>query len=220
MTLGDLKLMLQEDFARYDKEQSGWYTKWINRAIKKICQDRSWNCMRKTTNATIASGFSNVQLPSDFKELQNERPAVFLISSDGSETKAPVSVTSRAYMDEHSQALWPSVSTGSQSHLEAFIEQTSSGSYIFNIDETVDQDVVYRLQYFGFFNDLVNDLESNYITNNYEDMLISKIKEIAFLSVNDPIAADFMALYKNYLQEAWRDDQGRKHSGRKLRMGG
>ena len=123
-------------------------------------------------------------------------------------------------MDEHSQALWPSVSAGSQSHLEAFIEQTSSGSYIFNIDETVDQDVVYRLQYFGFFNDLVNDLESNYITNNYEDMLISKIKEIAFLSVNDPIAADFMALYKNYLQEAWRDDQGRKHSGRKLRMGG
>lgn len=222
MNFGDLKLMLQEDFARYDKEQSGWYPKWINRAIKKICQDRSWNFMRSTANVTISSGSSSTNLPSDFKELQNERPAVFLISANGDATNTPVRITSRAYLDDHNTAtMWPQGwGGGSQSNLEAFIEQTVSGTYNLHTASELDQDAVFRVQYYGFLSELLNNTDSNYITNNYEDMLIAKIKEIAFLSVNDPIAADYMTLYKNYLQEAWRDDQSRKHSGRKLRMGG
>ena len=214
--------MLQEDFARYDKEQSGWYTKWINRGIRKICQDRSWNCMRKSANVTISSGSSSVNLPADFKELQNERPAVFYCDPANAENKTPVRITSRAYMDDHDTGmLWPPAwAAGSQTALEAFIEQSSTGQYTLNVDDNLSQDATYRVQYFGFFDDLVNNADSNYITNNYEDMLTCKIKEIAFLSVNDPIAADFMTVYKNYLQEAWRDDQNRKHSGRKLRMGG
>lgn len=214
--------MLQEDVNRPDKEESGWYTKWTNRALRRIQQDRNWNFMRTTAQVTVTSGNSSVSLPANFKELASERPAVFVQQEGSSNPWVPVKVTSRSYADSHNTDLyWPaSWSASSPSYFEVFIEQAADGTWTLNLVADVNEDVVFRIQYFAFADDLSADGDSNYLTNNYEEMVEAKVKEIAFTSINDPIATDFMAIYRSHRAEAWRDDQARKHGGRRLRMGG
>lgn len=222
MQLSEFILALQEDVTRYDKEASGWYPKWVNRALRRIQQDRSWNCMRKTAEITVLNGTRSIALPADFKELARETPAVFLQSTDTASPWVPVRVTSRSHMDSKSvNNVWPASGVaGAQAGLECFIEQAADGTWTFFVEEDLTQDTTFRIEYYGFLPDLAADEDANHLTNAYEEMVMAKVKEIAFLAVNDPIAADFAQVYRGYLSEAWRDDQRRRHSGRVLRMGG
>lgn len=216
MTFLQLKTMLQEDFNRKDKE-TVFYPLWINRALKQIQRDHSYTCMRSRTNLTISSGNSSANLPSNFKELLSERRSIFLSSG------VPVSVESRENIKVHDYMLTGSVSNASEREANGksvFIESDSSGQWSLNITSDAAEDLVYDVAFYGFLADLSDDSDSNFFTNNYPTMLEHKIKSIAFGSINDPLAGDFEAFYREERREAIRQDKASKLKGRKLRMGG
>jgi len=76
------------------------------------------------------------------------------------------------------------------------------------------------VSHFRFTNDLVNDSDTNFLLQDYPDLVESKVKAIAFASLNDPIMASFESLAAGQLSEAVITDNRRQYRGRALRMGG
>lgn len=217
MTKAEFIQVLQSAVARSDKETEGWYPKWVNRALRQIQKDRSWNCMFATYDVVFTSGAFGVVMPDNFKELHSAQPSVFV--KDGTDL-FPVTVTSRS---EHARfnagSVWPNSGT-STSNLEMFLESATIGLWSLNVKDAPTQDINLRVHYFGFLDDLSADGDSNFLTTEYPDLCLAKVKEIAFTDLNDPIAVDFMTIYQNKLAEAIRDDNRRRYSGRRMRMGG
>jgi hypothetical protein len=220
MTLAEFVQVLQGSFSRSDKEAEGWYPKYVNRALRQIQKDRSWNCMFATTDLTIQAGVDGVALPSTFKELHSAQPSVFVHDPAVGSSLIPVTVTSRAEHNRfHAGSLWPPSGTAT-SNLEVFLESGSDGTWSLNVKDSPTDDIVLRVHYYGFLADLALDGDSNFLTTEYPDLCLAKVKEVAFMDINDPISIDFLNLYQQKLPEAVRDDSRRRYSGRRMRMGG
>jgi hypothetical protein len=71
--------MLEIGIARDDLASE--YDNWINRGIRAVQRDHSYNCMRHVDTVTMASGTSSVLLPSDFKELQPQKGSVSIFDA-------------------------------------------------------------------------------------------------------------------------------------------
>lgn len=224
MTFGDLKLMLAQDVNRADKE-TVWYPIWINRAIRRIQMSSNFSAMKARSPITIVAGQSSALLGSQFKELTPELSPVTVVdpSLPATHSELPCEVTSRESLINYRAAanvptIPPNV-RGRLSGLPVFLENTSSG-WTINIAGIADEDINFKVSHFRFSDDLVNDSDTNFLLQNYPDLVENKVKAIAFAALNDPLAASFENLAAAQMSEAVLTDNRRQNRGRALRMGG
>lgn len=224
MTFLNLKTMLAQDVNRADKE--ALYPVWINRALRKIQTDASFACMKDRQDVTISAGSTSALLPARFKELYPEQHPVAVVSPGlgaGIAAEIPCEVTSREDVVSHRvSSLLPvrqASFSGSLIGYPVWIEHTASG-WALNIADPASENLTFRVAHYAFLPELSADGDTNYLTLNYPDLVENKAKAIAFMAVNDPIAAQFEAMAAKLLVEAVLDDKRRASRGRVLRMGG
>lgn len=185
----------------------------INEALKDLQIRRSWICMKDEIQITIPAGSDSIQLPDNFKELQNPRESIHLIYNDGSGDRLlPVEVTTRADQLQRIFRL------GRDLWMRVFLDLTNDQKFI-RVGENASQDLPFNLRFYGFLPDLATGTDSNSLTNNYPEMIIARAKAIALASVNDPLAEGMEALTEKRFLEAKTDDGRREISGVTVRMG-
>jgi hypothetical protein len=225
VTFGDLKMMLQQDVNRADKE-TFWYPVWINRALRKIQTDSSFACMRRRAGFTIPASASFVELPENFKELTAELYPVSVVDPaiSGALAEFPCQVISREkilasrvswYANTRAQG-----QQGTLDGLPVWLEMNDNDRWTLNVIEAPATDLNFVVSYYAYLDDLVEDEDENHLTKNYPDLVENKIKAIAFQSINDPIAGQFEGAAMKLRDEAILEDQRRSRRGRVLRMGG
>jgi hypothetical protein len=214
-TLRDLKRVLEVSVMRDDLSE--FHKAWINQALREICQDISFNCMRTSSTVTITSGNSSTLLPADFKELTPARPPVHLIGTDGA--LSPVDVTRREDIIKLRAVFRSPVATSLTGSTQVFIENDGQ-SWTLNLIDDADSDTDFDVSYFRILPNLEDDDDSNYLTITYEDLVESKLKAIAFAKVNDPVSTFWEGKYELAKRRASGDDARRWTRGRRLQMGG
>jgi hypothetical protein len=225
MTFANLKSMLAQDVNRADKE-TVWYPIWINRALRKIQTDVSFSCMRGRATVTIPANQTSAALPARFKELTAEQYPVTMANpslGSGAAAEVPCEVVSREHLTTFRvSGLLPARQAnalGSLSGYPVWVEYAPAG-WTLNILDPASEELNFSVSHHAFLPDLVADGDTNYLTLNYPDLVENKIKAIAFMSLNDPIAAQFEAISAKLLREATLDDERRRTRGRVYRMGG
>jgi hypothetical protein len=214
-TLRDLKRVLEVSVMRDDLSE--FHEAWINQALREICQDVSFNCMRTSDTVTISSGTSSALLPANFKELTPSRPPIHLVGTDGA--LSPVDVTRREDIIKLRSVFRSPIATSQTGSTQVFIENNGE-SWTLNIIGDADSDTAFDVSYFRILPDLEDDDDSNYLTTTYEDLVESKLKAIAFAKVNDPLSTFWETKYEIAKRRASGDDARRWTRGRRLQMGG
>lgn len=205
--------MLDISIARDDL--SGEYTSWINRGVRAVQRDHSFNCMRHVSNITMTAGTSAVVLPGDFKELQPKKhkvgPVTLYTPTQG---YFSVEVTSR-------EALIGAAPMARGTETQARVYESNDGNQAFlNFLDNTQADATFSVSYFRFLPPLVADTDENYLTREFEEMVQAKIKQIAFSSINDPQAVTELALYETEKRKAIAFDAKQRAQGQNIRMGG
>jgi hypothetical protein len=225
MNVLDLKATLDREVQRPD--MSFKYLTWINRALKKITQDFSWNCMRHSETVTVLSGESSVKLPDDYKEMTPEESPVHLRHSEatGKIRWVPSKLsTFEELARKDAMLLFPyapqSVITDKFGIPVYTSVEGDEQVWYLNVFGTADADLPFRVSYFRFLPRLESDTQSNYLTREYEEMVEAKLKATAFMSLNDPVAADFEGLYRDMARLARAANELQRFQGRTLRFGG
>ncbi len=164
-------------------------------------------------------------LPADFKALTPGRSPIFMQATEADITGTPKWLPCDVLRQEEllrrdAALLLPRrLQTLSRRGPDVYL-QTNGVDWSFNIIDVLGSSVVFKISYYRILPDLQNDRDSNYLTNYYEEMVINKIKAVAFEDVADPIAADFEQLYEVKKKKAQLSDARRWVAGRKLQMGG
>jgi hypothetical protein len=213
------KDVLAEDVNRSDKEHR--YADWIRQGIRKVQQDVSWNCMRRSGDTVISAGSLQAALPADFKEFTPEATPVHIKSNN---TFFPVLVTTfeaMAAANAGRERLIIHPGSGRSDSVPVYLSyETPMAQPFLNMFDNASETLTFRVSYFGFLPDLQADEDENYLTVNYTEMVEAKIKSVAFKAINDPVAAEFEAEYQRLKIEAEGDDARRRYQGRTLKMGG
>lgn len=217
MTLFDLINTLEVAIGRGDLE--GMYRTWVNRALRSIQHDNDFNCMRSSVTPTILNGETSVPLPSDFKQFTTSDSPVCL-STNGAHL--PCLLT----FQESTQRL-NSASAGITITREGFSSRgpdvflTNDGNRFFlNIDFPATQNLDFRVSHFRFLPELLEDRDSNHLTTTYEEMVLAKVKSVAFEEISDPLAEQWERTYELKKRKAVLSDQRAWLCGRRLQLGG
>lgn len=216
MTLGELKRMLTVSVSRDDLE--GDYKDWINRGIRAVQRDFSYNCMRHVSQVTMADGTSSVAMPGDFKEMQIERGSVALI--DASNTRIPVDIVTREKLIGLTAMTMPQLVRPSRTTVPKLFLSNDGNQAFLNMLDTTTGPASFEVAYFRYLPNLEADNDENYITREFEDMVQARVKAVAFSVINDPQAATEMGLYKIFKTEAIGFDTKQRTQGRTVQMGG
>lgn len=202
--------MLEIGVAREDL--SGEYTEWVNRGLRAVQRDHSYNCMRHLSNITMTAGTSTVALPGDFKELCPQRGSVSLY--DPTSGYFPCEVVTREKLIQ-GDLVPRDVTFGAR----IFLSNDGNQAFLNFLDNTFSE-VTFSIAYFRFLPPLSADTDENYLSREFEDMVQAKIKQIAFSSINDPQAASELALYEVEKRRAVAFDARQRSQGQLVRMGG
>jgi hypothetical protein len=227
MILQDVRSQMAQDINRIDKEYL--YIPWINQALRSIQTEESWECMRtrNTPQAPLVmqAGSSTVSLPSNFKELTSEQYPISVRDANATSVLAelPCEVISREKLVTYRSSAYippiPANLRGRLDGLPVWVELVNGG-WTLNVLDVAAQNISFIVSYYGFLPELAVDNDTNWFLNNYPELVMNKIKAIAFAAINDPIAATFEKLWRAQIQSAKADDSRRKNRGRVFRMGG
>jgi hypothetical protein len=220
--------VLRSDFNRADKEPL--YPIWINRALRMIQDDGAWSFDRQYADVTITSGSSSAELPENFKELTAEKSPISVFNPDGDSpfTYIPVEIVSREFLERYRSSsvvpVTPIPLRAQREGLRVFVENPmgDSSRWTINMISPAAGDFQFRVYYLGYLPTLTEGgtTKSNRLTIEYPELVIAQMKAIAFAAVNDPIAGDFQALYRDLHRQASLSDWRRRNKGRVFRMGG
>lgn len=206
--------------------------RFVNRAQKKICERRNWSFMRDLINRTIIAQEFSVNMPSDFKELCEERsPVTFNQPTNGA--PLPCYITSRARLDRlNFWSYWPFASTyiGFYTIQYVFMEQrrdppgdnTNDGPWTLNISRWYPNstDITYNISCYRYVPDLVLGTDHNPLTDHGDlgDALINLTKALCYFSEDptDPRGQAAMAIYENAYRSAAYTDARQKVGGQSV----
>lgn len=192
------------------------YGTFINEAIRECENRKSWTTMKDSADVIITSGNKSVNLPTDFKQLQNLRPPVHIILDDpnaGGQILKPVNVT---WAEVEYRRLW--IMGGMAWDVQTWIERTSSTPTL-NIASQASEDLTFRVKYYAYSPVLTADASTNPLELLYPRMVMTKAKEIAFEAINDFEAQEKAALaFEVLFTRASIQDNLSDVSGREGRM--
>lgn len=200
---------------------SNGYADFINQAIKELEDLRSWDCMSTQTNVTLPTGQRSVALPADFKELDarntNGGPIAFVLNDpDHPGAVFPVP----AYFE--AEELRRFFRFGGQlaiafGELRVFLKKDSTGTSIGMVQPALE-DFQFRVDYYHYLPDLVEDVDTSPLAEQYPEMVIAKAKALALASVNDAAAQGNETMASSKFKEASFREARSALQGRDLRM--
>ena len=191
------------------------YGDYINQALREIQNRRSWTFMKNTVQpVTIppSDGNATADLPADFKELQR-RTAVEFIADDGGYIPAEL-VTE----EQQIFRIWAFGGTPITTWPPRVFLLRESTAKLGMIEPLIEP-FSFRVKYFRFLPDLVNDTDTSPFIDAYPRMVFSKARAIAFDDINDPIAESHEEMFEKKLREAIAYDAHGEYAGVTTRMG-
>jgi hypothetical protein len=214
MTFGELKRLLRIGVDRDDL--ADLYGDFVNRAAHDMQVDANWNAMRNLNTITLTAGDLTATMPENFKSVTKLKTPISLVRSDG--TTAPCEIYSREEIDRLrlSFGALAESTTGRDRKLSVFLD-CQDGLWVVGIPTAVDEDLTFRISYFGFLRDMVEDEDSNLLSQNYPDVILERAKMLAFRAVNDPEWKEHAESYIGELQRASRVDSAILAASRKDR---
>lgn len=178
------------------------YLDFVNRAIRDMALHHSFNQMKETGSGTVAMGSTRVQLPTDFKELQDGRMPIFDSVASG---YVPVFVRSeieKLLGSANALGLLPPISY-------IYTQDFSGGVASFNLDLPQNATAAHNvtMQYFGYPAYQTDPTQTTPLLTYYFEVVVLKAFSIAFESISDPIYKVHEAQYITALTEAIQGDK-------------
>lgn len=207
MTLTQLESRMTVGVSRSDIANAGSYVQFLNDAQRQICRDRSWKWMKGKSTLSLTAGQTTLALPTLFKELTSSTSPVHLISGG---VEYPVDVWS---VEKHKRRALSQADTAAACHLDDTVSPA-----VLDFIRPFDSDTSFTVLCYSYPADLVSGSDTNRLTIEHPEMLLALAKSFAFLAVNDPAAADFLALYQKLFDKASAADGYSQISGTQLRM--
>jgi hypothetical protein len=208
------------------------YPSFINEALVEIQRRRSWQCMKQLDFFTIPNNLSAIPLATNdngaatnFKELTLQDSPIHLKAQDLVLTPCdvwPLEKVLRRQARLISNSILYSVymhpDTTRRVSVPVYVQWTG-GNPTLNILFAANGALPFQVSYYGYLPDLVvGTNETNEFTLHFPEMVVSKAKAIAFAAINDPMAADFEALFEKKFMEAAAKDAYQEIAGLQLRM--
>lgn len=200
---------------------SSGYADFINTGIKELCDLKSWDCMSTQTTVTIPTGQKSIALPAAMKELDarntNGGPVAFVL--DDPENPGAVYPVSAYFEAEELRRFFKfggqlAISFG---EMRVFLKKDHTG-YSLGMAAPALEDLTFRVDYYGYLPDLVEDTDVSPLANEYPEMVIAKAKSLALASINDAAAGGADEFAMNKFQQASFKEAHSKLQGRDLRM--
>ena len=200
---------------------SNGYADFINQAIKELADLRSFECMATQVDVTILTGNKSIALPADFKELDarntNGGPIAFVLI-DPANPGAVLPV--QAYFE--AEELRRFFKFGGQlaiafGEMRVFLKIDKNGASI-GMASPALENLTFRVDYFQYLPDLVDDADTSPLADQYPEMVIAKAKALALASVNDGAAQGAEAMASVKFKEASFKEARAQLAGRDLRM--
>jgi hypothetical protein len=196
----------------------------VNQAIKHLCDARIWTFMKTSAEVTIKDGQSGVVLPGNFKELTDPDSAVTTAGLDGN---GPITIqiipkteAQRLYQVGWGRAFpnYRGVKSINANTVPVYLDWDRDVPSL-NFVQPVMGDITFRVDYYGYLEELVEDTDTNALTNSYPELVLSKSKGFLFEIINDDSAAALAEdAVQKYYQRAAAMDSRKRISGVKLRM--
>lgn len=219
MTKGELLRTLEVGVNRPDV--ADLYPKWINQAIRAICQDYSFTFMRHSADVVMDAGSSSTRMPADFKELITDRCSVYV--GDGQGGLVPCDVqresTFRRLLLPDNGVILPANSETFYRGFPVWVDWGSDSVSLATIARTMTA-LTFTVKYHRYLPELQDLKDDNSLTRNYPEMMKAKLKAVAFEELNDDTAVEFETLYESKLEKAKFHDANTLLKGRVNRMGG
>ncbi len=208
------KTIQRDDFLAANDATTN-YGAFINEAIREVENRKSWSTMKGSVDLVMTSGTKTVDLPDNFKELQNLRPPVHIILNDPN-TGAVLKPVNVSWENVEVRRLW--MMGGMAWDVQTWIERTAAPCTL-NIASQAGEDLTFRVKYYGYSAPLVADDDESVLEALYPRVIMMKAKEIAFEAVNDFDAqgAAHAAFEELFLRASAQDNRS-DVSGREARM--
>ena len=200
---------------------SNGYRDFINEAINELQNLRSWDCMKMESDITIPQGELTVNMPDGFKELQpintNGSPLSFVLNDPSNPGAVfPIDVSFQA---QEIRRLWlfggaVAVWFG---NMRIFLKKTAGVSFI-GLQTPAPEDMTFRVDYFKYLTELVDDTDQSPLANQYPEMVIAKAKSLALAAVNDAAAQGLEVYSERKFKEACFAEARADLVGRNLHM--
>lgn len=159
-------------------ELADTYVDSVNRALREIQDLHSWDEMKKTASAgTVTAGSAFLDLPADFKELQNGRFPTIVdeLTSGGRHNYAVYSTTE---IERLRASLRPS--------RHFILEQRSGAVTRLQLTEAKAEDLQVQVKYFAYLPEFVEgSITTHLLATAYPNMVLSKSLSLFFQSLND-----------------------------------
>jgi hypothetical protein len=160
----------------------GTYLDYVNRAIHEISLKHSFEQMKAIGSGSVTIGQTRVQLPADFKELQDGRYPVF-----DSVANALVPVFTRPEVEKllgagNALGLVPKI-------CYIYTQDFTGGVASFNLDLPASDTVTHNvtMNYFAFPAIQTDPTQTTPLITFYFNLVLLKSLSIAFESINDPV---------------------------------
>lgn len=174
----------------------------VNRAIRDMALHHSFNQMKVTGVGTVGIGTTRVQLPADFKELQDGRlPLVDSVAGGF----VPVFIREeieKLLGNQNAQGLVPALSY-------IYTQDFSGGTPSYNLDLPQNAVVSHMvtMNYFGYPAYISDPTLTTPLLQYFFEVVVLKAFSIAFELISDPIYKVHEAQYITALREAIAGDQ-------------
>lgn len=215
MTNADLKSALEVTVNRRDLAHK--YQDWINQALQSITQKTKWAFLgRKRRDVVVTAGNTSAAMPSDFRALTNEGPAVVVVDGSGAQTPCKV-ISEENSVNRTQWATMPSY----PGELCVYLTPDEEGGTLLNLYGSQGETVTFKVRYTSESPVFEEDEDTSELTERYPLLVEAELFALAFMKVNDFQAAGAWELQAaRQLTKAEIDDSMRRRGGRVLRMGG
>lgn len=177
MNLLQLKNKIQQIVARNNQEVRNNLNYFINQRIRRICDFFDFSFLRQIVEYQLVAGQKSYAMPDNFKN-----DSLFYLKKEN--CYKPLYVTAdfniiRRFIPEEQ---------GEPRYILL-------GQKLFSVFPIPDKEYILHLIYYGYFADLENDDDSNYLTENYPHLII------------DGVCADVFAFLFEYEQAQYYENK-------------
>jgi len=166
---------------------------WINRVQKEVCRLSNFSFLKTQENTTFYENINTYDLPALFKDdlkIWLELPTAY---------KPLQQITLTEALE-----LFPPATPKA----EPMYFRLADGNYV--IYPTPEKDYNAIMEYYVYLPDLINDEDTNYITNNFPDVLINGAVYYGFMWLQEGDVTIWRMNYEEAVRKMISQDQARK----------
>jgi hypothetical protein len=193
MNFGQIKAEVQKNLVRQQQEIIDLIPIWINRTMQDVCRLHNFSFLKVQETITFYENMNTYDLPATYKD----ELRIWLQLTNDYKQLQPITL-------QEALELFPPATTNAEPMYYRLIDS----QYI--IYPTPDKNYTGILEYYQYLPELVNDEDTNYITNNYPDVLVNGATWRGMVWLQEGDATLYRALYDEAVQRMISQDQARR----------